>query len=151
VIETPSKDARLWAVIAHVSPFVLMGGVPFGSVLGPLIVYLLKKDEDPFIALHAKESLNFHISLAIYAVVGFIGMFVAFFATIAGLPAHPTGTHGEAGFPGPPWFVPLIFPFGPFLVFFAALVAVIVLMVIASMTANRGEPYRYPLTIRFVR
>lgn len=147
MIESPSKDARLWAMIAHLSPFLVLAG-PFGSIIAPLMVYLLKKDDDQFIALHAKESLNFHLSLLLYAVLAFIGWFTAFFAVLAGIVAHGQPPSTEAP---PLWFVPLLFPLAPLLTFFVAMVAVFVFMVLAAMAANRGEPYRYPLTIRFVR
>jgi len=43
--------------------------VPFGNVVAPLIVYLMKKDESPFVADQSRESLNFQISLLIYALI----------------------------------------------------------------------------------
>lgn len=52
---------KLLAILCHVSPFL---GVPF---ILPLIVYLVKRGESPLVAAHAKEVLNFHISLVIYA------------------------------------------------------------------------------------
>ena len=47
----------------------------------PLIVYLIKKDENAEIARHAKEAFNFHLSMTIYAVVG---LFLSFF--LIGIP-----------------------------------------------------------------
>lgn len=58
-----SSDQKLWAVLCHVS---LLLGVGF---LLPLVVYLVKKEEDPRIAEHAREALNFHISVYIYGFV----------------------------------------------------------------------------------
>ncbi len=46
--------------------------VPFGNIIGPLILWLLKKDELPFVDHHGKESLNFQISIILYTVIAVI-------------------------------------------------------------------------------
>ena len=69
------KAERNWAVAAHLSSLSLYLGIPFGDLLGPLIVWLIKKGESPFTEAHAKESLNFQISLLIYAAVSFLLLF----------------------------------------------------------------------------
>jgi uncharacterized protein len=148
MIETPSKDARLWATIAHLAAFVVLSGMLiFGSIIAPLVVFLLKKDEDPFIAMHAKEAVNFHISVVIYALLGIIFWIGLFFGCIAMLAAHPHAMHAEP----PIWLVPILFPLAPMMAFFVALVLVAVFMIVAAVAANRGQPYRYPFTIRFIR
>ena len=50
--------------------------IPFGSLLGPLIVWAIKKDEDPFINDQGKEAINFQLTLLIGFVVSIILMFV---------------------------------------------------------------------------
>jgi uncharacterized Tic20 family protein len=63
-----SADARQWAMFAHLS--ALVGFViPFGNVIGPLVVWLMKKDTMPFVDDQGKESLNFQITVTIAAVV----------------------------------------------------------------------------------
>ncbi|MEH6501320.1 MAG: DUF4870 domain-containing protein [Pseudoalteromonas distincta] len=66
VVDTglPGPEARKWALIAHVSGF-LGCLIPFGSLIGPLLVWQLKKDQDPFIDDQGKEALNFQISVAL--------------------------------------------------------------------------------------
>ena len=66
VVDTglPGPEARKWALIAHVSGF-LGCLIPFGSLIGPLLVWQLKKDHDPFIDDQGKEALNFQISVAL--------------------------------------------------------------------------------------
>ena len=66
------RDVRTMAMLCHLSAFVGLIGVPFGNILGPLLVWLLKRDESPFIDANGKESLNFQISLIIYAIIGAI-------------------------------------------------------------------------------
>ncbi len=68
-VESP-KDAKTMAMLTH-----LLGGV-FG-VLGSLIVWLLKKDEDPFIDQEGKEATNFQILIVIAHVIGFVILFVS--------------------------------------------------------------------------
>jgi uncharacterized Tic20 family protein len=43
--------------------------VPFGNVIGPLIVWVARRDQSPFVADQAREALNFNITVAIAAVV----------------------------------------------------------------------------------
>jgi uncharacterized protein len=63
-----SQEDRNWGMIAHLSS--LSGFlIPFGSVLGPLIVYLVKRDQSPFATDCAREALNFNITVAIGFVI----------------------------------------------------------------------------------
>ena len=64
-----SSDDTLWAVLSHVSFFVV-------GLIGPLIVMLTKGNESPFVRRHAVEALNFHITVAIASIVSFILVFV---------------------------------------------------------------------------
>jgi len=66
---TVSKDERTWGMLAHLSALLGYFLLPFGNVIAPLVIWLVKKDESQFIADQAKESLNFQISLMIYALV----------------------------------------------------------------------------------
>jgi uncharacterized Tic20 family protein len=60
----PTPDERTWGLLAHLSGLIaiLLGGMSF---LGPLIVWLIKKDQSPFVADQAKEALNFQIAVFI--------------------------------------------------------------------------------------
>ena len=62
------QEVRNTAVAAHLSTFAGLV-VPFGSVIGPLAVWLTRRDRDPFIDQAGREALNFGISIAIYGVV----------------------------------------------------------------------------------
>lgn len=112
----PSKDERTWAMVAHLSAF---SGfiIPFGNILGPLIIWLIKREEMPFVNQQGKEALNFGISVTIYAAISYILVFilVGIFALIA------------------------------LFVFWLAVV------IMASIRANEGKAYRYPLCIRLVK
>lgn len=60
-----SADSRNLGMLAHLSAFVTFVGIP--SMLGPLAVWLIKRD-DPFVEAQAKEALNFNLSFFLYGV-----------------------------------------------------------------------------------
>jgi uncharacterized protein len=62
------QEVRNAAVAAHLSTFAGLV-VPFGSVIGPLAVWLTRRNRDPFIDQAGREALNFGISIAIYGAV----------------------------------------------------------------------------------
>lgn len=62
----PTREERTWSFIAHLSALSGYVGVPLGNILGPLIVWLAKRDSSPLIAEQAREALNFNISMMIY-------------------------------------------------------------------------------------
>ena len=65
------KDARTWAMFCHLG--ALAGYIiPFGNIIAPLVIWLIKKDESPFVDDQGKESLNFQISITIYALVALL-------------------------------------------------------------------------------
>ena len=70
-----SQEVRQWAMFCHFAAF--LGLVfPFGNLIGPLIVWQIKKDLHPFIDDQGKEALNFHISVALAALLCFVLMIV---------------------------------------------------------------------------
>jgi uncharacterized Tic20 family protein len=63
-----SKEERNWAMLCHVA--TLAGFViPLGNIIGPLVIWLLKKDEYPLVNDQGKEAINFQISILIYLIV----------------------------------------------------------------------------------
>jgi len=77
---------RNTAVAAHLSTLAGLA-VPFGSVIGPLAVWLTRRDQDPFIDQAGREALNFGISIAIYGAVVLVAalMLVGIPLLIAGM------------------------------------------------------------------
>jgi uncharacterized Tic20 family protein len=65
------RAVRNTAVAAHLSTFAGLV-VPFGSVIGPLAVWLTRRHRDPFIDDPGREALNFGISIAIYNAVALV-------------------------------------------------------------------------------
>ncbi len=86
-----TKEERTWGMAAHLAAVVGYMGIPFGNVIGPLVVWLIKKDASAFVNDQGKEAINAQISYCLYlAVAGllcFIGIgFVLFpMVYVAGL------------------------------------------------------------------
>lgn len=122
-----SAEQRQWAMFAHLS--ALLGGLitgwagGIGCFLGPLVIWLLKKETMPFVDDQAKEALNFNITLAglflILFMLGFLTLGIGFIIAI-----------------------PIILIVG---------VAALVFIVIAAIKSNEGVAYRYPIALRLIK
>lgn len=118
----PSNEERTWALLGHLSALsAFVTG--FGGIIGPLIVWLIKRDSMPFAADQAKEALNFNITVAIIGVVLVVFTIITF--GIGLLLAWPVGI--------------------------ALFVGWLVLTILAAVRANEGTAYRYPFTLRLVK
>ena len=69
-IELDPSDKTI-AILSHVSTFAGFV-VPLGNIIGPLAIYLVKKDQSPYVRHHASEALNFQITLTILMIVSAI-------------------------------------------------------------------------------
>jgi len=71
----PAPDECNWSVAAQLSGF---SGflIPFGNIALPLIIWLIKREESPFIEYHAREALNFQISMTLYVTIASLLIFV---------------------------------------------------------------------------
>lgn len=67
-------DEKTWAVLCHVSTFA-GHAIPFGNILGPLIIWLMKRQEMPWVDEQGKEALNFQITISIFFVASFVLVF----------------------------------------------------------------------------
>lgn len=96
-----SKDAKQWAMLTHLAAFAAFL-IPFGNIIGPLVVWQLKKDLGSFVEKNGKEAVNFQITIAIvalvctmlmFALVGFLllpvlGLYWLILTIIAGVKAN---------------------------------------------------------------
>ncbi len=70
-----SKDERMWGMLCHLG--ALAGfAFPFGNVIVPLVIWMVKKEDMPFVDDQGKESLNFQITVAIAMAVCFLLSFI---------------------------------------------------------------------------
>ena len=125
---TPGAEERQWAMFAHLS--ALVGGIltsgwagSIGCFIGPLIIWLVKKDTMPFVDDQGKEALNFNITVG-------IAFFVLFLLAVLTLGI------------GLVIAIPLWIIIG---------IAWLVFTIIAAIKANEGVAYRYPFTLRLVK
>jgi len=72
---SPSADEKTWGMLAHLSSLVGFV-IPFGNVLGPLVVWMIKKETMPFVDDQGKEALNFQITVMIAGLICIPLMFV---------------------------------------------------------------------------
>lgn len=74
--ESSEQQSSTWNILCHLSSLIGYLGIPFGNIIMPLVIWLIKKDEYPMIDVHAKESLNFQISMTIYTIFSIFLCFI---------------------------------------------------------------------------
>jgi uncharacterized protein len=138
-----AAQERNWAMASHLSALVAIAGLPFGHVLGPLVVYLIKGHESEFVGEHARASLNYQITISIFAIVATI---VAVAATLGFIvPLSSSSNSSTAGFNLAALWIAFAI---------AALVVLlgsILFIILGTLAASEGRPYNYPFAIRFLR
>ena len=120
----PSAEERQWAMFAHLSS--LVGGIVttgWGCFIGPLVIWMVKKDTMPFVDDQAKEALNFNISVGIiFLALLLMSIMTLGIGLILAIPV---------------WIIVGI--------------GWLVFTIIAAIKANEGVAYRYPLTMRLIK
>ena len=142
-VQIPAQE-RNWAMAAHLSALVAIAGLPFGHVLGPLIVYLVKGHESEFVGEHARASLNYQITISI---LGIVAAIVAVAWTLGYL--IPMSASSSSDTTAPAGFAVLWI--GLAAVVLLVLLLSIVFIILGTIAAAEGRPYRYPFAIRFLR
>jgi len=75
--QTANNQEKTWATFCHLSALVnLIVWIPCANIIGPLVIWLLKKNELPLVDTEGKEALNFQISMTIYFIAAFVLSFV---------------------------------------------------------------------------
>lgn len=117
-------EERQWAMFAHLAALtgLVTGGL--GCFLGPLVVWLVKRETMPFVNDQGKEALNFNITMFGVSVILWV-----------------VGTI----------LLVILIGFLFYLAAFAVGVFWLVMTIIAAIKANEGVAYRYPLTLRLVK
>ncbi|MFA7343188.1 MAG: DUF4870 domain-containing protein [Terrimicrobiaceae bacterium] len=109
-----------WIVFLHLSAFAGLLLPSFGHILGPLIIWLVKKPESQAIDAAGRNVLNFQISWTIWIFVSCI-----------------------VGFAGSCLVIPIVIPVG-------FVVAWVVFVILGAMKASNGETCKFPLTIKML-
>ena len=136
---TSDNDERTWAMFCHLSALLgVLTQIPFGNIIGPLVVWLLKRDRYPLVNDQGKESLNFQITIVVLLVLLIVavgGTLIAVFAVVG---------HDEP-------------PLGFIAVCFGVLAVVgitfydLISVIKAAFQVNKGIAYRYTIAIRFIK
>ncbi len=120
-----TSQEQAWAMGCHLAAFGKYCPVPFGGILGPLIVWQMKKNEFPLVDDQGKEALNFQIAVSLAHIAALGILFVGF-------------------------LMPPLLLLGGLLLGVIA-IADLVLTIIAALEANKGHSYRYPFSLRLVK
>ena len=118
-----SEESRNWSMAVHGSALAGAFLAGIGSWVGPLVIWLMRRDVDPFSTEHAREALNFNITVVIVGVAGFL---LAVLTLGLGLLI----------------VIPLWLVLG---------VLWLIWTIQGLMAASRGEAYRYPATLRLIK
>jgi uncharacterized protein len=145
-VSGPDKEARLWAMLEHLAA-LLAFTLPFGAIIGPLVIYLIKKDDDPFIARHGRAVLNFQISILLYFLLTWFGWVALWFASIATYVTHLPPMEIKDVLP--PFVIPLLFLGALFII--VLFLFDIVMIVRGAVAASQGRQPHYWLAIPFLR
>lgn len=107
--QSPSSEERMFGMLSH------LFGI-FTCFVGPLVIWLIKKDESEFVDDQAKEALNFQLTVMIGYLINFalMSVCIGYFTFMAW------------------WATTLIFG------------------IFATVAANKGERYRYPINFRII-
>ena len=137
-----SAQERNWAMAAHLSALVGLAGLPFGHILGPLVVYLAKGHESEFIGEHSRASLNYQITVSVVVIVAsIVGIAITFGLLVP--------MNQSSSYTAPFSFAALWVAFG--LGGLIVVLATLVFIILGTVAASEGRPYTYPFAIRFLR
>ncbi|WP_425309182.1 DUF4870 domain-containing protein [Ammonicoccus fulvus] len=114
-----SADDRLWAMLAHLSAVIAaIASVGWLTIVGPLAVWLLKKDSSPFVRNSAAGAVNFTLTMWLVSLIGWI-LTLTVVLSVIGIPMIIIGSLGS-----------------------------IVLGILGALKAWKGESYTYPWQVR---
>jgi uncharacterized protein len=112
-----TKNERTLAMFCHLLGLCWFLVPMVGNIVGPLVLWLIKKEEFPLVDDQGREAINFQITVTL-----------ALLLSLA-----------------------LMLLFVGFVLFFAVLIADVILVIMAMIRANEGERYRYPISLRFIK
>ena len=121
--DLPNQETRKWAMLCHLGGLASLVPFPTANILLPLVIWMVKRDSDPYIDEQGREAVNFQITMFLYGVLVGIAVYLLKIILIGYLLV---------------WL--------PLLVMIAQLGGSIV----GAIRAHDGEKFRYPLILRFL-
>ena len=115
-----TEQERSWGMLAHGSLLTWLLTAGLGFLLGPLIVWLVKKDESPFVDVCGKEALNFGINAVGWGIVSAICAVTVILLPVA------------------------------IIIWIGGALLMLVMPIVAALKAKDGIPYRYPFIFRIL-
>ncbi len=121
--DLPGQEIRKWAMLCHMGGLASLVPFPTANIILPLVIWLTKRNTDPYIDEQGREAVNFQISMFLYwALVTAMVVLLKFI------------------------LIGYLFIWLPFLVIIAQVGGTI----IGVIRAHDGENFRYPLILRFL-
>ena len=134
------------AFLIHISA---MAGYffPMGGIIAPVIFWQVKKDESQFLDEHGKEAVNFNLSFFLYSFILGLTFIPFFIRNLMSIISDADQMHSNFNFD-----FPFMFGFlgGISLLGILGLIR-FGLIILAAIKANKGENYKYPFTIKFIK
>ncbi len=121
--DLPSQETRKWAMLCHLGGLASLVLFPTANIILPLVIWLTKRDTDPYVDEQGREAVNFQISMFLYLALATALVFLLKFILIG-----------------------YLFIWLPLLVVIAQIGGTIV----GAIRAHDGENFRYPLILRFI-
>jgi len=142
------------AAFIHLSTFSKFF-IPLGNFILPLVLWTMNKDKSEFVDEHGKQAINFQLSILLYAIAAVVIAIPIFLYVFAGsfpeelffnnhnIYLDGNDIQNASGL--------IIFGVLTGIIIMTVFIIEIVLVITAMVKANNGEPYKYPLTINFIK
>ncbi|GHF45698.1 hypothetical protein HNQ07_002297 [Deinococcus metalli] len=145
----PEAD-RTPGIVLHLSPLADLLLPTLGGVLGPLVAWLAYRDRSPALDAQGKAVLNFRLSVWLYGVIVGVLTFLLFSVGMIGGAVGAAAGSEELG------ALAFLGSLAPFVLVLLPVMVVLglvpfIFMIVGVIRASSGQPYTYPLTIRFLR
>lgn len=121
--DLPGQETRKWAMLCHLGGLASLVLFPTANIILPLVIWLTKRDTDPYVDEQGREAVNFQISIFLYGALVTAMVFLLKFILIG------------------------------YLLFWLPLLVVIAQLggtIVGAIRAHDGENFRYPLILRFL-
>lgn len=135
MLAPPPRPDRIWAVLAHLSGCLWIFAIPFGGTIATTIIYITKRHSSAFVADQTREAQNFQNTVS----VAVVATFVVFAFIVERLAVARAGEQALG------WVA-----LGA-ICLAAIMIANVILSIVAAVTAERGDAFRYPFCLRLIR
>ena len=68
----PSKEASKWGMWCHLGGLALFTSIPFAHLIVPIVIWMTKRGDDPFIDECGKEAVNFQVTITLYLIASIL-------------------------------------------------------------------------------